>query len=126
MRSMSIRMGYVLVDGYSRYRWYYKTILDKLNVDINIFRVGKYKSAVEDYTRDRHVARGSRGEPGLSERAVERPTRRRVDGARKLPCGRHGQLHQHAAAGGRGGEGRRRADCAEGPPGHRHQVPGRR
>ncbi|HEX3835445.1 MAG TPA: signal peptide peptidase SppA [Steroidobacteraceae bacterium] len=44
-------LGYVLVDGYSRYRWYYKDILDKLNVDINIFRVGKYKSAVEEFTR---------------------------------------------------------------------------
>jgi protease IV len=41
-------LGYVLVDGYSRYRWYYKDIIDKLNVDINVFRVGKYKSAVED------------------------------------------------------------------------------
>jgi protease-4 len=44
-------LGDVLVEGYSRYRWYYKDILDKLNVDINVFRVGKYKSAVEDYTR---------------------------------------------------------------------------
>ena len=44
-------LGYVLVEGYSRYRWYYKDLLDKYNVDINVFRVGKYKSAVEDYTR---------------------------------------------------------------------------
>ncbi|MEJ0006183.1 MAG: S49 family peptidase [Steroidobacteraceae bacterium] len=49
-------MGYVLVEGYSRYRWYYKELLDKLNVDINIFRVGKYKSAVEGLHPDRHVS----------------------------------------------------------------------
>ena len=45
-------LGFVLLDGYSRYRLYYKDVLDKLNVDINVFRVGKFKSAVEDYTRN--------------------------------------------------------------------------
>ncbi|HUK02834.1 MAG TPA: signal peptide peptidase SppA [Steroidobacteraceae bacterium] len=44
-------LGYVLIEGYGRYRWYYKEALDKLNVDINVFRVGQYKSAVEEYTR---------------------------------------------------------------------------
>ena len=51
-------MGFVLIDGYDRYRMYLKDALDKLGVDINVFRVGAYKSAVEDYTRNRHVARG--------------------------------------------------------------------
>jgi protease-4 len=44
-------MGFVLIDGYSRYRMFYKQALDKLGVDINVFRVGAYKSAVESYTR---------------------------------------------------------------------------
>ena len=44
-------MGFVLVDGYARYRMFYKEALDKLGVDINVFRVGAYKSAVEEYTR---------------------------------------------------------------------------
>ena len=44
-------MGFVLVDGYDRYRMYLKDALDKLGVDINVFRVGAYKSAVETYTR---------------------------------------------------------------------------
>ena len=44
-------LGYVIIDGYSRYRLYYKDVLDKLNVDINVFRVGQYKSSVEEYTR---------------------------------------------------------------------------
>lgn len=45
-------MGMVLIEGYGRYRRYYKDLLDRLKVDVNIFRVGKYKSAVEPYMRD--------------------------------------------------------------------------
>ena len=44
-------MGFVLIDGYARYRMFYKEALDKLGVDINVFRVGAFKSAVESYTR---------------------------------------------------------------------------
>jgi protease IV len=44
-------MGFVLIDGYDRYRMYIKEALDKLGVDINVFRVGEYKSAVETFTR---------------------------------------------------------------------------
>ena len=43
--------GFVLIDGYDRYRLYLKEALDKLGVDINVFRVGEFKSAVETYTR---------------------------------------------------------------------------
>lgn len=44
-------MGFVIIDGYDRYRMYFKDALDKLNVDMNVFRVGQYKSAVEVFTR---------------------------------------------------------------------------
>jgi protease IV len=44
-------MGFVLLYGYDRYRTYLKDALDKLGVDINVFRVGAFKSAVETYTR---------------------------------------------------------------------------
>lgn len=44
-------MGFVLIDGYARYRTFYKEALDKLSVDVNVFRVGAYKSAVEEFTR---------------------------------------------------------------------------
>jgi protease IV len=44
-------MGFVLIDGYDRYRTYLKDALDKLSVTINVFRVGAFKSAVETYTR---------------------------------------------------------------------------
>jgi len=57
-------MGFVLIDGYDRYRMYLKEALDKLGVEINVFRVGAFKSAVETYTRtnmsaeDREESRG--------------------------------------------------------------------
>jgi protease IV len=45
-------LGSVLIQGYGRYPLYFKNVLAKLDVDINVFRVGAYKSAVEEYTRD--------------------------------------------------------------------------
>ena len=44
-------LGLVQVDGYESYYMFYKGVLDKLAVDVNVFRVGKYKSAVEPYSR---------------------------------------------------------------------------
>ena len=44
-------LGGVFIDGYDRYQMYLKDALDKLGVDINIFRVGKFKSAVEPFSR---------------------------------------------------------------------------
>jgi protease-4 len=44
-------VGEVLIAGYDRYRMYYKGLLDKLAVDVHLFRVGQYKSAAEDLVR---------------------------------------------------------------------------
>src|SRR6201987_2040609 len=44
-------MGFVLLAGYDCYPTYLKGALDKLGVEINVFRVGAFKSAVEPYTR---------------------------------------------------------------------------
>ncbi len=44
-------LGLLILEGYERYRNYYKAALDKLGVDINVFRVGSYKSAVEPFLR---------------------------------------------------------------------------
>ncbi len=44
--------GMILLTGFSRYRTYYKSFLDKLKITVNLFRVGKYKSAMEPYIRD--------------------------------------------------------------------------
>ena len=44
-------LGVVYLDGYGRYRTFFKEALDKLHLDANIFRVGEYKSFAEPYSR---------------------------------------------------------------------------
>src|SRR5262245_56304717 len=44
-------MGYVLLEGYGYYRTYYRGTLDKLDVDVNVFKAGSHKSAPEEWTR---------------------------------------------------------------------------
>jgi len=44
-------MGYVLLEGYGYYRTYFRNTLDKLAVDVNVFKAGSYKSAPEEWTR---------------------------------------------------------------------------
>jgi len=45
-------MGLVLLEGFGGYRRHYKEGLDKLGVEMHVFRVGEYKSAVEPYLRN--------------------------------------------------------------------------
>ncbi len=46
-------MGSVLLEGLGRYRQYFRTGLqEKLGVDVNLFKVGEYKSAAEPYVLD--------------------------------------------------------------------------
>ncbi len=45
-------MGMLMLEGYGMYSNYYKDALDKLGVQINVFRVGEYKSAVEPFLRN--------------------------------------------------------------------------
>ena len=42
----------IFIEGFGRSRLYFKSFLDKLKIDFNIFRVGTFKSAVEPYLRD--------------------------------------------------------------------------
>ena len=79
-------LGSVELAGYSYYRWYYKDILDKLNVDINVFRVGKYKSAVEEFTRS-DMSPEDREESAAFLKALWMSYQQAVDGARALPAG---------------------------------------
>ncbi|CAH8217627.1 signal peptide peptidase SppA [Vibrio aestuarianus] len=44
--------GAVMLKGYSAYSMYYKTLLEKLDVNTHVFRVGTYKSAIEPFIRD--------------------------------------------------------------------------
>ncbi|MBL6751030.1 MAG: signal peptide peptidase SppA [Nevskia sp.] len=45
-------MGALLLEGYGVYTNYFKDALDKLGVQVNVFRVGEYKSAVEPFLRN--------------------------------------------------------------------------
>jgi protease-4 len=44
--------GLVWIDGFAIYRHYYRELLEKLSVEVNLFRAGEYKSAGEPYIRD--------------------------------------------------------------------------
>lgn len=44
--------GMVWLDGFSTYRNYYAEAMAKLDVEINLFRVGEYKSAMEPWIRN--------------------------------------------------------------------------
>ena len=42
-------MGAMMLEGYGRYRNYYKAALDRLGIQVNVLRVGTYKSFGEPY-----------------------------------------------------------------------------
>ncbi|MFC5524449.1 signal peptide peptidase SppA [Rhodanobacter ginsengisoli] len=44
--------GGVMITGLANYRLFYKDLLDKLGVDVHLFRVGEFKSAAEPYILD--------------------------------------------------------------------------
>lgn len=52
-------MGTVLLTGYGSYRNYFKSALDKLDLNFHVFRVGEYKDAVEPFLQD-HMSDASR------------------------------------------------------------------
>lgn len=43
--------GMVLIDGFANYRQFYKGAIDKLGVNVNVFKAGKFKSYVDQFTR---------------------------------------------------------------------------
>lgn len=45
-------MGALLMEGYTRYGTYFAQALEKLKVSTHVFKVGKFKSAVEPYLRN--------------------------------------------------------------------------
>jgi protease-4 len=77
-------MGFVLLTGYDRYPTYLKGALDKLAVDINVFRVGAFKSAVEPFTRT-SMSPEDREESLSYLKALWSSYQEAVTRARKLP-----------------------------------------
>ncbi len=78
--------GYVMIEGYGRYPLYFKGLLQKLGVDVNVFRVGTFKSAVEIFTRsDMSPADKQQSLAYLS--TLWATYQDALTGARKLPAG---------------------------------------
>jgi len=46
------KMGGVVLQGFGRHRMYYKDGIDRLGLDVHVFRVGEYKSYAEPYLRN--------------------------------------------------------------------------
>ena len=44
--------GFLFLPGYGTFRTYFKGMLDNLKLNVHVFRVGEYKSAVEPFIRD--------------------------------------------------------------------------
>jgi len=78
--------GYVMIEGYSRYPLYFKGLLQKLGVDINVFRVGTFKSAVEIFTRN-DMSPADKQQSLAYLNALWSSYQKAVTGARKLPVG---------------------------------------
>jgi protease IV len=78
--------GYVMIEGYSRYPLYFKGLLQKLGVDVNVFRVGTFKSAVEIFTRNDMSPADKQQSQGYLD-VLWSSYQKAVTRARKLPAG---------------------------------------
>jgi protease-4 len=79
-------MGTVMLNGFGRYRNYYRDALDKVGVTINLMKVGTYKSFAEPYIANAPSAAAAEAEAYLYN-AMWKTYTDGVEKARKLPAG---------------------------------------
>ena len=79
-------LGMVYLEGYGRYRSYYKDALDRLGISVNLKRVGTYKSAAEPFIAN-EPSPASREADALLYGALWSGYTGAVEKARKLPAG---------------------------------------
>jgi protease-4 len=79
-------MGAVLLEGFGRYRNYYRDALDKIGVTVNLMRVGTYKSFAEPYIANGPSPAATEAEAYLNN-ALWSSYTSDVEKARKLPQG---------------------------------------
>src|SRR6202163_4891585 len=79
-------LGLVYVDGFSYYRMYLKDAIDKLGVDVNVFRAGTYKSYTDQFSRS-DMAPSEREESSVWLEALWNAYQQDVIRARSLPAG---------------------------------------
>jgi len=77
-------MGAVLITGYGSYPNYIKGALDKLRINVHVFRVGSYKDAIEPFTRT-DMSPASREHNSAWLNALWSTYTRRVETQRELP-----------------------------------------
>ena len=76
-------LGLVYIDGFSYYRMFLKDAIDKLGVDVNVFRAGTFKSYTDQYSRS-DMAPSEREESGVWLNSLWRSYTQDVTRARSL------------------------------------------
>ncbi|MCK7497809.1 MAG: S49 family peptidase, partial [Comamonadaceae bacterium] len=127
--------GRVVLQGFGGYRNYYRDALDAVGVTVNVFKVGRYKSAAEPFVQNEPSEEARRDEAALLgdlwaqyQSAIEsarRPAGRQPDEDDRRPAGeaRRGRWRRGEAGAGREADRRpedarrtARADDGEVPP----------
>jgi protease-4 len=78
-------MGLVYLDGYSYYRMFLKDAIDKLGVDVNVFRAGTFKSYTDQFSRS-DMSPSEREESSVWLGALWNAYQQDVTRARSLPA----------------------------------------
>jgi len=78
-------LGLVYVDGFSYYRMFLKDAIDKLGVDVNVFRAGTFKSYTDQYSRS-DMAPSEREESAVWLETLWNAYQQDVTRARSLPA----------------------------------------
>jgi len=78
-------LGLVYVDGFSYYRMYLKEAIDKLGVDVNVFKAGTFKSYTDQFSRS-DMAPSEREESSVWLEALWNAYSQDVTRARSMPA----------------------------------------
>jgi protease-4 len=78
-------LGLVYVDGFSYYRMYLKDAIDKLGVDVNVFKAGTFKSYTDQFSRS-DMAPSEREESSVWLEALWNAYSQDVTRARSMPA----------------------------------------
>jgi protease-4 len=77
-------LGLVVIDGFSYYRMFLKDAIDKLGVDVNVFKAGTFKSYTDQFSRS-DMSPSEREETGAWLTVLWGAYQRDVTRARSLP-----------------------------------------
>src|SRR5665213_254781 len=79
-------LGMIYLDGFSYYRMFFKDAIDKLGVDVNVFRAGTFKSYTDQFSRS-DMAPSEREESSVWLDSLWNAYQQDVTRARSLPPG---------------------------------------